>query len=49
MGVVKARWTRRSAIRSGLEILAIGALAGIIGYFFGNILPPLLGAPPVGA
>ena len=43
VGVVKARWTRRSAIRSGLEILAIGALAGIIGYFFGNILPPLLG------
>jgi hypothetical protein len=27
----------------------VGALAGILGYFFGNVLPPLLGAPPVGA
>lgn len=49
VGVVKARWTRRNPLRSGLEILAIGALAGIVGYFFGNVLPPLLGAPPVGA
>ncbi len=49
VGLVKARWTKRSALRSGLEILAIGAAAGIVGYFFGNILPPLLGAPPVGA
>ena len=49
VGVLKARWTRRNPVRSGLEILAIGAAAGIVGYFFGNILPPLLGAPPVGA
>jgi len=49
IGVVKSRWTRGGALRSGLEILIIGALAGVIGYFFGNILPPLLGAPPVGA
>jgi VIT1/CCC1 family predicted Fe2+/Mn2+ transporter len=49
VGVVKARLTRRGPIRSGLEILAIGAAAGIVGYFFGNVLPPLLGAPPVGA
>ncbi len=49
IGVVKARWTRRGALRSGVEILVIGAAAGVIGYFFGNILPPLLGAPPVGA
>jgi VIT1/CCC1 family predicted Fe2+/Mn2+ transporter len=48
IGVVKARWTRRGALRSGAEILLIGAAAGVIGYFFGNILPPLLGAPPVG-
>ena len=48
IGVVKARWTRRGALRSGAEILVIGAAAGVIGYFFGNILPPLLGAPPVG-
>jgi predicted membrane protein (TIGR00267 family) len=47
IGVAKSRWTRRGALRSGLEILVIGALAGVIGYFFGNVLPPLLGAPPV--
>jgi VIT1/CCC1 family predicted Fe2+/Mn2+ transporter len=49
IGVVKSRWTRRRALSSGLEILVVGALAGVIGFFFGNILPPLLGAPPVGA
>jgi len=49
IGVVKSRWTRGGALRSGLEILVVGALAGVIGYFFGNILPPLLGAPAVGA
>ena len=49
IGVVKSRWTRHRALTSGLEILVVGAVAGIIGYFFGNILPPLLGAPPVGS
>jgi VIT1/CCC1 family predicted Fe2+/Mn2+ transporter len=49
IGVVKSRWTRRRALSSGLEILVVGALAGVIGYVFGNILPPLLGAAPVGA
>ena len=48
IGIAKSRWTGRSALRSGVEILVIGALAGVVGYFFGNILPPLLGAPPVG-
>jgi VIT1/CCC1 family predicted Fe2+/Mn2+ transporter len=48
VGVVKSRFTQRGAVRSGLEILAIGAAAGIVGYVFGNVLPPLLGAPPVG-
>ena len=48
VGVLKSRWTHRSAVRSGLEIFAVGAAAGIVGYVFGNILPPLLGAPPVG-
>jgi predicted membrane protein (TIGR00267 family) len=47
VGVLKARWTHRSALRSGLEILVIGAAAGVIGYFFGNVLPHLLGAPAV--
>jgi VIT1/CCC1 family predicted Fe2+/Mn2+ transporter len=48
IGAVKSRWTGRSPIRSGLEILVIGAVAGIVGYFFGDILPTLLGAPAVG-
>jgi len=45
IGVVKSRWTHRTWWSSGLEILAIGAVAGIAGYFFGNILPVVLGAP----
>jgi VIT1/CCC1 family predicted Fe2+/Mn2+ transporter len=49
VGVAKTRWTGRNPLRSGLEILAVGAAAGIVGYFFGNILPTLLGAPPVAA
>jgi len=48
IGVVKTRWTHGSPIWSGIEILAIGAVAGIVGYFFGSILPGLLGAPAVG-
>ena len=48
IGVVKTRWTRGSPIWSGIEILAIGALAGVVGYFFGTILPTLLGVPAVG-
>jgi predicted membrane protein (TIGR00267 family) len=47
IGVVKTRWTHGNAIASGIEILAIGAVAGIVGYFFGNILPTILGAPAV--
>jgi predicted membrane protein (TIGR00267 family) len=47
IGVVKTRWTHGNPIFSGIEILAIGALAGVVGYFFGRILPPLLGAPAV--
>lgn len=48
IGVAKTRWTHRSAIWSGLEILAIGALAGVVGYLLGTVLPNLLGAPAVG-
>lgn len=47
IGVVKTRWTRRSALWSGVEILAIGALAGVVGYVFGKVLPTMLGAPGV--
>jgi VIT1/CCC1 family predicted Fe2+/Mn2+ transporter len=45
IGVVKSRWTRRNWLRSGIEILALGAFAGIAGYFFGTLLPLVLGAP----
>jgi len=48
IGVVKTRWTRGNPIGSGLEILIIGALAGIVGYFLGSILPTLLGVPAAG-
>jgi VIT1/CCC1 family predicted Fe2+/Mn2+ transporter len=45
IGVLKSRWTRRAWLRSGLEILLLGAFAGIAGFLFGNLLPTLLGAP----
>ena len=45
IGAVKSRWTHRSWWSSGLEILVLGAVAGVAGYFFGSILPVLLGAP----
>ena len=45
IGVAKSRWTHRTWIASGLEILAVGAIAGVIGYFFGRLLPVLLGVP----
>lgn len=43
IGVVKSRWTMHGAIRSGLEIVVLAAFAGVAGYFFGSILPSLLG------
>ena len=49
IGVLKSRWTHRSWWASGLEIMFIGAVAGIAGYFFGSILPVLLGAPEAAA
>ncbi len=42
-GVVKSRWTRRRALRSGLEVVALAAVAGAAGYLFGSVLPSLLG------
>jgi predicted membrane protein (TIGR00267 family) len=47
IGVIKTRWTHGNPIWSGIEILVIGAVAGVVGYFFGSILPDLLGAPSV--
>jgi VIT1/CCC1 family predicted Fe2+/Mn2+ transporter len=43
LGVWKSRLTKRSWLRSGLEILALVAGAAIAGSFFGSILPGLLG------
>ena len=43
MGALKSRWTRRNWFTSGLEIFALGAVAGIAGYFFGTLLPAALG------
>jgi VIT1/CCC1 family predicted Fe2+/Mn2+ transporter len=48
IGVVKSRWTHVHPVASGLEILLIGAFAGVAGYFFGTVLPTLLGAPATG-
>ena len=49
IGVVKSRWTRRRWLRSGAEILLLGAIAGIAGFLFGDILPGLLGVEPIGS
>ena len=49
IGVVKSRLTKRSSIAAGAEVLALGALAGIVGYLFGTILPQLLGVAGIAA
>lgn len=46
IGAVKARWTHRNWLLSGLEILALAAVAGVAGYLFGTVLPSLLGFAP---
>lgn len=43
IGVVKSRWTHRGPIGSGLEVLALAAVAGVAGYLFGTVLPQILG------
>lgn len=43
IGIVKSRWTQRRPLWSGLEILLLGAFAGIAGFLFGDLLPGLLG------
>lgn len=47
MGVVKSRWTQRHWLPSGLEILALGAVAGIAGNIVGGWFPALLGVAGV--
>jgi VIT1/CCC1 family predicted Fe2+/Mn2+ transporter len=49
IGVVKSRWTHRSALSSGLEVLALAAFAGVAGYLFGSVLPQLLGVAGIAA
>ena len=49
IGVVKSRWTQRSAVASGLEVLALAAIAGVVGYLFGSVLPTILGAAGITA
>ncbi|HUG56063.1 MAG TPA: VIT1/CCC1 transporter family protein, partial [Candidatus Limnocylindrales bacterium] len=48
IGVLKSRWTKRHPLLSGAEILLLATVAGLAGYFFGSVLPALLGveAPP---
>lgn len=43
IGAVKSRWTHRSWVWSGIEILALAAAAGVAGYLFGTVLPTVLG------
>jgi VIT1/CCC1 family predicted Fe2+/Mn2+ transporter len=45
IGVAKARPARQNPLRSGLQIMALGALSGAAGYMLGDVLPHLLGAP----
>ncbi len=47
LGVLKSRLTGRNPIRSGLEIVALVALAGGGGYVAGSILPAALGVAGV--
>jgi VIT1/CCC1 family predicted Fe2+/Mn2+ transporter len=49
IGVVKSRWTHRTALSSGLEVLVLAAFAGIAGYVFGTLLPALVGVAGITA
>jgi len=43
VGVIKANVASTDRFRSGAETFAIGAAAGILGYFFGTLIPAKLG------
>jgi len=43
IGILKAKFALLSYIKSGLEVMLIGAGSGIGGYFIGMVLPHLLG------
>jgi vacuolar iron transporter family protein len=46
IGASKAKISEGKLFLGGLEVAAIGAVAGIAGYFFGSIIPNLLGLNP---
>lgn len=46
IGAFKSRWTLRNPVASGLEVVALAAFAGIAGFFFGSVLPGVLGVEP---
>jgi vacuolar iron transporter family protein len=43
VGAIKSRWTHRSWVTSGLEIVLLAAVAGGAGFAFGTVLPGILG------
>jgi predicted membrane protein (TIGR00267 family) len=43
VGVVKSKVTRKSPVRSGLEIVLIGTFSALLGYLIGTIAPRMLG------
>jgi VIT1/CCC1 family predicted Fe2+/Mn2+ transporter len=43
LGVVKARLAGLSAIRSGLEVMALGIVSGAVGYGLGRLTSAVLG------
>ena len=42
-GIVKGKLTRVRVVRSVVEIVVVGAVSGLGGYFLGNVLPRLFG------
>jgi VIT1/CCC1 family predicted Fe2+/Mn2+ transporter len=43
VGAIKGRLVTKSAMRSGMEILIIGAVGAIVGYAIGTLVPSLFG------
>jgi len=43
VGALRSRFTFRSYFRSGIEILVLGGLAGVLSYFVGFLLRGLVG------
>lgn len=43
VGALKARVVHKSPITSGLQVMAIGSAAGVLGYLLGDVIPRFLG------